>query len=176
MEKIQTIEGYIAAEMDGKIVRKRNSPVTGLLLLAIGAGLLVLLFKAHLGDSLQTASLTVCAVCTAVGLLLTAMNVSGALWHYQYVPTHSRMTDRKVYLSVADYQQCTDAIGSNNAKALSTLMAVVSSNSAVRIVRSRDGAVALLQAGRYDTGHFEPETAVMLLTGTDVAAIEPLCR
>jgi hypothetical protein len=39
-----------------------------------------------------------------------------------------------------------------------------------------DGSIALLQAGRFDTGHFEAETPVMVLVGTEVAAIESLCK
>lgn len=176
MEKKQTINEYIAAEMDEKIVRRHNSPLSVLILLAIGAGLLILLFKADLSDSMQTATLTVCAITTAMGILLTAMTLSGALWHYLYVPTHSRMKDKMVYLSVNDYQHCVDILGSGNLAALATVMPTVSSNGAVHILKSHDGAVALLQAGRYDTGHFDPETGVVVLLGTEVAAIQQLCK
>lgn len=176
MEKTQTIEQYIAAETGGQVVRKRNSPLLGILLLVIGAGLMALLINVKMADSLQTATLTVSAITAALGLLFTAMNISGAMWHYVYAPTGSRLKDHKAYLAVADYQRCLDAIERGDTAALSTLSPVVSSNCALRVLYSIDGAMALLQAGRYETSRFEEETPVVCLVGTEVAAIEALCR
>ena len=176
MEKYQTIDEYIAAEMSGKIARKAKSPLLGLLILAVGIALLVMLRMLPMGDSLMATCLTIGIIGTALGLIITAMCLTKALWHYVYTPTHSRMKQRKCYLSITDYQHCLDAIGNNNIGALGTLLPVTSSNSALSILYSRDHAVALLQAGRYDSGHFESETPVVRLVGTEVAAIEVLCK
>lgn len=176
MENIQTIDEYINEKMADKIVRKRKSIAVPLLVLAAGIALLVLMRVAVMADSLQATLMTVGIICLGVGLVLTAMNLSGAMWYYRYVPTGSRMKDKKQYLGIADYQHCVDAIVKNDAAALATLQPMVSSNSAVRVLYSVDGAFALLQAGRYDTGHFEVETAVMPVSGTEVAGIKMLCR
>lgn len=176
MEKIQSIDEYIAAEMAGQIVRKRNSPASGLLLLAVGIGLLVLMHRTHLSDSLSAGALTVGLVCLAVGLVLTAMNFTGAMAHYLYKPTGKSLKSRTVCLEADDYRRCFEAIGAADAKALAALRPAGSTNSAVHVMHSTDWAVALLQAGRDDTGHFEAETQVLCLTGTEAALICKLCK
>ena len=173
---MKTIEQYIDTEMSGKITRKRNSPLPGLLVLAVGIAMWVLLCTADLGDSLSATCLTVGLIATALGLILTAMNLSGALTHFVYLPTRSRMRRRKCYLSIGDYQHCLDAIGSGNIGALATLLPVPGSNGALDLLYSRDHAVALLQAIRDNSGHFEPETPVIRLTGSEVTHIQSLCK
>lgn len=176
MEKIQTINEYIAAEMGGKIVRKRKSPLAGLLLIAVGVAMMVLMNSTHMADSLQASALTVGLICLALGLVLTAMAFSGALWCYRYVTTGSKLKEKKVYLGAADYNKAAEALRNGDKGGLGNLKAVVSSNGALHVLRSLDGSIALLQAGRFDTGHFEAETPVMVLVGTEVAAIETLCK
>ena len=168
------MEQYIDTELSGKITRKRNSPLPCLLVLAVGIGLLLLLHTSRMGDSLGTACLTVGIICTALGLILTVMNLSGAMTHFVYLPSHSRMREKKLYVSSDDYKDIADAVTDGNLQPLATLRSVVSSNSAVRILASRDSECVLLQAGRYDTGHFEAETDVRLLTGTSAAALQHL--
>lgn len=176
MEKIQTINEYIAAEMGGKIVRKRKSPLAGLLLIAVGVAMMVLMNSTHMADSLLASALTVGLICLALGLVLTAMAFSGALWCYRYVTTGSRLKEKKVYLGADDYNKAAEALRNGDKGGLGNLKAVVSSNGALHVLRSLDGSIALLQAGRFDTGHFEAETPVMVLVGTEVAAIETLCK
>ena len=176
MEKYQTIDEYVAAEMGDKIKRKAKSPLMGLLILAVGIVLLVLLRTQKMGDSLMATCLTVGIIAVGVGIIITAMCLTGAISHYVYKPTHSRMKQRKCYLSLEDYKLCIEAIGNNNLAALGALQPVTSSNSALNILYSRDHAVALLQAIRDNSGHFEPETPVIRLTGTEVTHIQALCR
>ena len=166
---MKNIEQYIESEMSDKITRKRNSPLPCMLVLAIGISLLVLLRTAKMGDTLMATCLTIGIICTALGLILTAMNLSGAMTHFVYMPTRSRMKDKKIYLGVADYQHCRDVIASGDTRGLETLQAVTSSNSALRVLAARDKSIALIQAGRYDTGHFEVETPVIQVPGTAVA-------
>lgn len=173
---MKTIEQYIETEMSGKISRKRNSPLPSMLVLAVGIGLLVLLRVAKMGDSLGTASLTLGIIFTALGLIHTAMSLSGAMSHFVYLPTHSRMKEKKVYVSAGDYQDLADAIASGNLQPFATIRPVVSSNSALRILASHDGECALVQAIRDQSGHFEPETDVRLLTGPSAAAIQHLMK
>ena len=173
---MNTIEQYIEAEMSGKITRKKNSPLPSLLVLAVGIGLLVLLRTTQLDDTLMTTCLTFGIICTALGLILTAMSLSGAMSHYVYLPTRSRMREKKVYVSGGDYKDVVDALAEGNLRSLATLRPVVSSNSALRILASSDGDCAMVQAGRYDTGHFEPETEVRLFSGPAAAAIHHLVK
>lgn len=173
---MKTIEQYIDTEMSGKITRKRNSPLPGLLVLAVGIAMWVLLCTADLGDSLSATCLTVGLIATALGLILTAMNLSGALTHFVYLPTRSRMKEKKVYISGDDYKDIADAITNGNLQPLATIRPVVSSNSAVRILASRDGECVLVQAIRDQSGHFEPETPVIRLTGSEVTHIQALCK
>jgi len=176
MENSQTIEQYIDAEMNGKIVRKRKPIAVDLLLLAIGIALLVLMTKTNMNDSLQAATLTVGLIALAVGIILTFMNISGALWYYKYVPTGSRCKDKKVYLGADDYRRAVEALNSGNKAVLGELQAVTTSNGALHILRSNDGAFALVQAGRLDTSRFEAETPVVTFSDSEVASIERLCK
>lgn len=176
MEHIKTIEEYIATEMVGKIERKKNFPLLGLVLLAAGVAMLMLMAGIKNADSLQTFLLTAGMICVAVWFLLTAMGLSGALFHYRYAATGSRIKEHKVYLSPEDYRVAYDALTTGATGDLATVKPVVSSNCALRVLRSKDGSIALVQGGRYDTGHFEAETPVKVLVGTEVAAIEALCR
>ena len=173
---MNTIEHFIEAEMVGKIKRKSNSPIPNLMVLACGIVLLILLHKVPMSDSMTATCLTLGLIGTAVGLVLTAMSLSGSLTHYVYLPTGSRMKKRIVYLDLDDYHLAVEAIGSGNYKSLSTLQVTNTSNGALQLLYSRDGAIALVQAGRYDTGHFEPETPVACLTGAETATIKHLCK
>ena len=173
---MKTIEQYIDTEMTGKIARKRNSPLLSLLILAIGLGLLVLLCTEKMGDTLTATCLTFCIICTALGIILTGMNLSGAMTHFVYLPTRSRMKDKKVYVSGDDYKDISEAVTSGNLQPLSTIRSVVSSNSALRILASSDGECALVQTIRDQSGHFEPETEVRVLTGPAAAAIQHLVK
>lgn len=176
MEHIQSIEEYIAAEMDGKIVRKHNSPVGPLVVLAVGVGMLILLTQARLGDALSSACLTVGLIASALGLILTAMNLSGAICHYTYVGTGSRMKDRKVYLLADDYRKAVEALTEGRLATLGDLHPVNSSNCALRILGSQDGSIVLVQPMRDESGHFVPDAPVRSFVGTDVAHIHSLCR
>lgn len=176
MEKQQTINEYVAAEMGDKIVRKAKSPLLGLLLLGVGIGLVVLLSAVQMGDALQAACLTFSIIGSALGIILTAMCLTKTLWRYVYLPTRSKMRQCTCYLSNTDYQITLEAIRDKRLNLLASLPPVVSSNSALSILYSHDHAVALLQAGRYDSGHFEPETPVVCLTGTEVTHIQALCK
>lgn len=173
---MNTIEEYINTEMNGKIVRKKNSPLPSSLVLAVGIGLLVLIRTKPLSDSLMATCLTIGLIATVVGLILTAMSITGAMTHFVYLPTRSRMKDRKVYVSGDDFKDIVEALGNGDLQTLATLRPVVSSNSAMRILVSADKECALVQAIRDQSGHFESETATKVLTGKEVAAVEHLLK
>ena len=171
---MKTIEQYIETEMSGKITRKRNSPLPALLVLLVGVGMLVLLGAAKMDDSLSATCLTIGLLGTALGLILTAMNITGAMSHFVYQPTRSRMREKKVYVSGDDYNAIVEAIASGDTQPLAAICPVVSSNSAVRVLASSDGECALVQAIRDQNGHFEPETEVCLFSGASAAAVHHL--
>lgn len=173
---MKTIEQYIDTEMPGKIARKRNSPFLALLVLAVGIGMWALLCTVKMEDSLSATCLTVALVCTALGLILTGMSLSGALTHFVYLPTHSRMREKKVYISGDDYKDVVEAVNNGNLQSLATMRPVVSSNSAIRILASRDGECVLVQAIRDQSGHFEPETEVRILAGPSAAGLIHLTK
>lgn len=173
---MKTIEQYIETEMDGKIGRKRNSPLSALLVLAVGIGMWILLCTTRLSDSMSTACLTVGMITTALGLVLTAMHLSGAMTHFVYLPTHSRMREKRVYVSGADYKDLVEAIDSGNYESLATMRPVVSSNSAIRLLVSCDGECALVQAVRDEGGRFELDTEVGLTTGPSAAGLLHLIK
>ncbi len=159
---MKTIEQYIETEMSGKIARKRNSPLPAVLVLVVGVGMLVLMSAARMGDILSATCLTVGLIGTVIGLILTAMNLTGAMTHFVYLPTRSCMREKKVYLGGDDYRDIVEAINNGDFQKLADLSPVVSSNSAVRLLASRDGECVLVQAVRDQNGHFEPETEVHL--------------
>ena len=176
MEKYKTLDEDVATEMSDRIVRKAKSPIMGLIFMAIGIILLVMLRTQKMGDTLMTLCLTVGIIVLAAGFILTAMCFSKALWHYSYIPTKSSMRQRKCYLCIDDYKLCLEAIRSNNYAVLGSLQPVVSSNSAVSILYSRDRFIALLQAGRYDSNNFEPETPVLVIIGDEMEPLKTLLK
>ena len=173
---MKTIEQYIDSEMSGKIAQKRNSPFLALLVLAVGIGTCVLLCTVKMEDSLSATCLTIGLICTVLGLILTAMNLSGALTHFVYLPTQSTMREKKVYISGDEYKEIVDAVNNGNLQSLTTMRPVVSSNSAIRILASLDGECVLVQAIRDQSGHFEPETEVCILTGLLAASLIHLTK
>lgn len=162
--------------MNGKITQKRNTPLPSVLVLAAGVGLLVLVRMAAMGDTLMAACLTVGVILTAAGLIVVAMNLSGAMTHFVYQPTRSRMRDRTVYLAVDDYNAAVEALVAANAKPLAGIRPVTTSNAALRILSSGDGVCVLVQATRDQNGHFEPEAEPLLLLGDDTAAVRHLMK
>lgn len=173
---MKTIEQYIDTEMSGKIARKRNTPLPAMLVLAVGVGMLVLLHTVRLSDNLSATCLTIGLIGTVLGLILTAMNLSGAMTHFEYLPTHSRMREKKVYVSGDDYKDIVEAVNNGNIQPLATMRPVVSSNSAIRIIASRDGECVLVQAIRDQSGHFELETEVRTFTGPTAAGLIHLMK
>lgn len=176
MEKHQTIDEYIATYMGDKIVRKAKSPLQGIFILVAGIGLLLMLHTLKLSDAMTTSCLTFGIIFTGLGIIITAMCITKSIWHYVYLPTHSRMRRHKCYLNSGDYQHCIECIGDNNITALATLLPIVSSNCALDLLYSQDGVIVLLQFVRDNSGHFEPETPVILITGTEVNAVQHLCK
>lgn len=174
MEHIQSIEEYIASDKSGKITRKKNSPIIPLLVLAVGIMLIVLVTRMYLGDVLSLTCLTVGLIASATGIILTAMNFSGALYHYE--TSKCRMKDHKIYLSIDDYQKVYDALSGSSLTSLGEIHPVVSSNNALRILVSSDGSIALVQLLRDESGHLSPSAPVRCLQGTDVTHIKPLCK
>ncbi len=168
---MKTIEQYIETELSGKIARKRNTPLLALLVLAVGVGLLVLLGRVKMSDTLSATCLTVGLIATVVGLVLTAMNLSGAMTHFVYLPTHSRMCEKKVYLYIDDYRDYVEAINNDELRKLACMHPVVSFNTAVRLLASRDGECVLVQAVRDQNGHIETETGVRVITGPMAAEL-----
>ena len=80
METIQSIDEYIATQMDGKLVRKGKNPLLWIVLALVGIALIVVCFSVRLDDSLQTLLLTLGAIATLVGIVLSALCLSKTLW------------------------------------------------------------------------------------------------
>ena len=172
MEKYPTIDQYISTEMSEKIVRRAQSPTAGLLVFAIGIVLLALMHNIAMPDNLQALVLTLGIAATGVGLVLAAMCVTQTLWHWHFQPTNSRMRRRKLYLDSADHNRCLEALSSGNVESLVQLRPIGTSNVQLQVLYTRDCAVALLQVGGLDTGHFVPESPVVQVSGDTVAALE----
>lgn len=173
---MKTIEQYIETEMSNLIIRKRNSPIGTLLVLIVGIGALVLLRTVTMSDSLSATCLSVGLIATVLGLILMGMNLTGALSHYVYLPTQSRMRGKIVYVSNGDYPYLVEALTEGNMKPLSTLRSVVSSNSVIRFFTSTDGKCMLVQALRDQSGHLEPDTEVRYLSGGSAAELIHLTK
>ena len=176
MEPYKSIDEYISSEMEGKIKKQANSPLPGIALLVLGIGLLLSLPRVGGNDNVQALLLTLGILMAAVGLVLTVMCFTRALWHYSYVPTGSSMKSHRVYLNGTHYALLLEALRSGDLKALAGIEPVNSSNLAVRIVDSSDGEVALLQAGNCASGPFVPESPVVVLSREDRKIIDSLCK
>lgn len=173
---METIHQFIENQMSDVIIKKKQNPIPGLLILAVGIVLLVLMSNLEASDSLRMVLLVIGIIGTAFGFILSAMNFSGALWYFVYKPSSCRMKDAKLYLSISDYRTALSAIEANDGHALSQLKPQVSGNSALDMLYSTDGACMLLQAGHYEGSRFEPETAVACFNGADALLIMKLCK
>ena len=177
--EMKTIEQYIEIERTDEIANKKDLP-SSLSVLALGIGMWVLLCVANMDDGLTGACLFIALTCTVAGIILTGMSFSGVLSHYVYLPTRSRMYEKKVYINNIDYSQVVEALsngGNSDIKSIVKLLwPLANSSHAIRILASRDKACALVQAGRNNTGHFEPETDVRMLTCSEVMAIQSLLK
>ena len=162
--------------MSSRITRKRNSPLPSLLVLAVGIALLILLRIGQMGDTLMATCLTLGLILTGTGLFLTGMSLSGAMTHLVYLPTRSRMRERKVYVGADDYKVVANALSDGDMLSLPDIRPIVGSNYALRIIASRDGTCALMQAIRDQGGHFEPDSNIRLLTGADTAVLQHLMK
>lgn len=163
MEHTQNINEYIATQMSGEMERKGKSPMLWIILTLIGVAAIVACFARGLSDSMQTLLLTVGVIALGVGVVFSVLCFTKTLWHYKYLPTGSPVSIKTVYLNTDDYRRCREALAENRHDILNTLTPQISTNSGVTVVRSRDAALVLLQAGRYDTGVFEPESPVVRL-------------
>ena len=173
---METIHQYIENQMNDVIVKKKQNPIPSLLVLAVGIVLLIMMRTLQASDSLRMIMLTVGIICTALGFILTAMNLSGSMWHFFYKPTSCRMKDTKIYLSASDYRTALDAMGSNDSLTISSLKPQVSGNGALDLLFSTDGACLLLLAGHYEGSRFESETPVACFHGADALSIMKLCK
>ena len=173
---METIDQYIISKMQGKIERRANSPFWGIILFVAGIALVVLAFVIKMGDSVQTALLSVGVMSTLVGAIIAVLCVTKSLWHYHYLPSNSAMMQCRNYLSASDYQLAVDALRQGRLEALSAIHPVTSSNSVLHIVASKDGALALVQAGRLDSGEMEPGTEVITLSGTELPMLADLLK
>lgn len=176
MEKYPTIDQYVASAMGDQIIRRAKSPLMGFTILAAGLALLALMHNVPMADSLQAFCLTVGVLALGVGVVLAAMCLTKALWHYHYRPSNCRMHLKKLYLDTGDYRRCLDALGAGSTADLARLRPIGTSNAQLQILYSRDHSLALLQAGRLETGHFEPDTPVVQLSGQEFAALKELCK
>lgn len=176
MEKIETIEEYLSTRMNDKIARRKKSPVAYLTLLIIGIGSLVSLKHLPANDSLQMAVLTVGIIALAVGVVLTAMWLSGALWHYTWLPSHSKMKEKRLYLDSNDYAKAVDGLARGDKHIFEKIGLSNNGNSLVRILYSHDRAVAVVQACHEDGAHLEPDTSPLCFTGEETSFIIPICR
>ncbi|MBQ6068384.1 MAG: hypothetical protein IJK84_02680 [Bacteroidales bacterium] len=165
---------YITTQINGKIERRGNSPLTPIIITILGAALLIAAYTLHTSDTLQTTLLTLGFIFAAVGVVWTVLCVTKTLWHYYYLPTSSPMHDKTLYLSTEDFNYCTEALEKGDIKLLKTLSPVVSSNTVLRIIYSHDRSIALLQTGRMDTSRIEASSPVVTLMGEDLAVISSL--
>ncbi len=173
---METIHQYIENQMSDVVAKKKQNPIPSMLVLAVGIVLLIMMRTSEASDSLRMIMLTVGIICTALGFILTAMNLSGSMWHFFYKPTSCRMKGTKIYLSASDYHTALDAINKNDILAISQLKPQVSGNGALDLLFSTDGACLLLQAGRFEGSRFEPETPVACFQGADALTIIKLCK
>ena len=176
MEKYPTIDQYVASAMGDQITRRAKSPLMGFTILAAGLALLALMHNVPMADSLQAFCLTVGVLALGVGVVLAAMCLTKALWHYHCRPSNCRMHLKKLYLDTGDYRRCLDALDAGSTADLAALRPIGTSNAQLQILYSRDHSLALLQAGRLETGHFEPDTPVVQLSGPEFAALKELCK
>ena len=166
---METIEQYIQSQMAGRIERRGNSPVKGIILFVAGGIVLGLAFAGSFSSNLRTALLSLGFMAAAVGLVLAVLCLTGSLWHYYHVPTRENMRRRTVYLSMGDYERCKAALQGGDLTALSEAVPLVSSNLAIQAVYCRH--MVLLQAGRAEGAQLEPVTPVVALPPERLASI-----
>lgn len=169
---MEKIDEYILKHMNNEVEKKGKNPTLWLLLTVIGVAIIVVSFSKSLSDSLQTFLLTVGSAAAAVGAVLSVLCITKTMWVYQYLPTGKSIKMRSIYLSIDDYKQLKTALADHRYAELGKLQPQVSTNMGAQLAGTTDGKFALLQGGRYDVGHFEPETEVFRLDGAESAAVQ----
>lgn len=176
---MKTIEQYIETELSDEMANKKET-LSSLFVLIVGIGLWVLPRIVEMDNNMISSCITLALICTVVGIITTGMSISGAMSHYLYLPTRSRMREKMIYINNIDYSDVIATLtqgGTAEIQSTATMLwPVAKSSHAIRIFTSRDRACVLIQAGRENAGHFTPETDVCMLTGTKVEAIRPLLR
>lgn len=166
---MQNIDEYIQKEMSGTVERRKNSPVVGFVLLAVGGLMAGLSFGTDLSSNLRTTLMALGFIAAAVGAVWVALCLGGSLWHYHHVASRQTMCRRTVYLGLEDYNRCVSALNEGDTSVLSALSPVVSSNLAVKAVYCRH--LVLVQAGRAESAEFEPATPVVALPPERLASV-----
>jgi hypothetical protein len=176
---MKTIEQYIETELSDEMANKKET-MSSLSVLAVGIGLWAMLRFVEMDSGMASSCTFLALLCTVAGIITTGMSISGAMSHYLYLPTRSRMREKMIYINNIDYSDVIAALtqgGTSEIHTTATMLWPVSNSShAIRILASRDKACALIQAGRDSAGHFKPETDVCLLTGSRVEAIQSLLK
>ncbi len=168
------INEYINTNLNDKIQRRGNSPLIPVILAVAGIATLVAAYTAGMADTVQTTLLTIGFILATVGVVWAVLCFANVLWHYQYLPSSSPMRDTNIYLSSDDFRAVTDMLEKGHTDLPSTLSPVISSNTVLHIVYSRDMSIALLQTGRLETSRLEPASPVVVLTGADTNNISAL--
>ncbi len=176
MDKKTTIEEYIQTTMNNKIACRTNNPTVYFATLAAGVTLLVSLKFVHTGDSLQMVMLTGGLVLLAIGLVLTAMWLSGALWHYIWLPTRSRMKEMRIYMPQDKYATLVEGLKRGDKHILEDTTPAGDGNSVVRILYSRDRTIAIVQACHEEGNHLEPDTTPLCFNGDEPLFIKAICK
>jgi len=172
MDKIKNIDEYISEQMGSEVAKKGKNPILWLLLTVVGVAVIVVSFSDSLSDSVQTLLLTIGSIMAAVGAVVSVLCITKTMWVYTYLPTGSRIATKTVYLALDDYKRFKEMVSNSSYGDLGELHPQVSTNMGVELARSADGRLVLLQAGRYDVGHFEPETEVVRLEGDGASSVQ----
>ena len=162
--------------MSGEIERRGNSPLTPAITSAVGIISLILAYTTHPSEDIEITLLSLGFILIVTGLLWAILCITQTLWHYHYLPTDSPMRNKTIYLSSEDSRYCSEMLGNGKTDTLKTLSSLPSSNSALRIVYSRDHSIALLQACRMETSQMEPSSPVVTLRGDNVVTIASLLQ
>ena len=160
--------------MTGQIKRRGNSPLASIITTIIGIAILIITYTTHLNEVIQTTLLTIGTLFAVAGIIWCTLCLTKTLWHYHYLPGNTPMRDKTIYLSTADFRNCTEMLENGNTEALGTLRPTLSSNMVLRIIYSVDLNIALMQTCRMETAQQEPASPVKVLTGEEVRHISTL--
>ena len=169
--KFDYIDDVILKVDEGKVEKKKKSPVKPLGLLIVGAAILWV-GASHINTAQSD---TLSSIIIMIGLAVVGWGIMAFIIkkeRYVYKPTGKAMKKHKVYVAANQSSQLYNIIEQNKFDDLQSLSRADQSNLSLEVFCSEDEQYALLQVMEFIPYNDVPRTEVKVYEGTPAKQIE----